>query len=62
MILQTQARTLAALLAKDGGKCPHLKAVDDAMILARAEAHVSPDPYNVINDRTALEHLKKKDV
>ena len=62
MILQTKGRVLAALLAKDGGKCPHLKALSDAMILARAEAEVSPDPDNVSNDRTPLKHLIKKDV
>ena len=62
MILQTKARMLAALLAKDGGKCSHLKAVNDAMILARAEADSPPNPDNVSNDRTALKHLKKTDV
>lgn len=61
MILQTRASTLTTLMATEGGKCPHLKAIQDAMILARAEAETSPDPDNVSNDRTTLEHFKKKE-
>jgi hypothetical protein len=58
MILQTRAKTLAALLAKDGGKCPHLQAVRDAIILAREEAGTPPAPSSVGNDRTNLPHQK----
>lgn len=60
MILQTKAGTLARLMAAEGGKTSHLKALRDAIILARAEAEISPDPDNVSNDRTTLRHLKKE--
>ncbi|RKQ69354.1 hypothetical protein DES40_2154 [Litorimonas taeanensis] len=56
MILRTRSETLAILLAKDGGKCPHLQAVRDAIILAQAEAECLPQPENVGNDRTGLKH------
>ena len=58
MILQTKAETLTALMAKDGGKSPHLKSICDDIILARAEAGISCIPDNVSNDRTTLKHQK----
>ena len=66
MILQTKASTLAVLLATDGGKCPHLNALHDAVMLARAEtpiaSEVPPCPTDISNDRTTLKFQKKKDV
>ncbi len=60
MILQTKSDTLAALMATDGGKCPHLTAIRDAILIARAEAEVPIIPENVVNDRTTLKHQKQK--
>ncbi len=60
MILQTKYETLTALMATDGGKCPHLSAIRDAVLIARAEAETPPIPENVLNDRTTLKHQKQK--
>lgn len=60
MILQTKSDTLAALMATDGGKCPHLKAIRDAIMMARAEAEIPTVPETVVNDRTTLNHQKQK--
>lgn len=53
MILQTKASTLAVLMATEGGKCPHLNALRDAIELARAE--------DISNDRTNLKFQENKD-
>ena len=60
MILQTKSETLAALMATDGGKCPHLSAIRDAVLIARAEAETPSTPDVVMNDRTTLKHQKQK--
>jgi len=59
MILQTKAKTLTALMAKDGGKSPHLKSICDDIILARTEADIPRIPDNVSNDRTTLKRQKR---
>lgn len=56
MILQTKAPSLLALIAKDSGQGSHLKAVCEAILLARAEAEILPLPETVSNDRTSLPH------
>lgn len=60
MILQTKSETLAALMATDGGKCPHLTAIRDAILIAHAEAQTPQIPDVVVNDRTTLTHQKQK--
>lgn len=59
MILQVNAKTLANLLAYEGGNCPHAKAVKDAILLAREEALLLQPPNKVSNDRTTLNHHSK---
>jgi hypothetical protein len=58
MILQTKAPSLIALMAKESGQGSHLRAVCDAILLARAEAELLPLPNTISNDRTTLPHQK----
>jgi len=60
MILQTKAPSLLAFIAKDSGQGSHLKAVCEAILLARAEAESFSPPEKVSNDRTALSYYSKK--
>lgn len=59
MILHVNAKTLANLLAHEGGNCPHAKAVKDAILLARDEALLLQPSNAVSNDRTTLNHHLK---
>ena len=60
MILQTRSSILCDLLATESGPQPHLDAVRDALILARASAFEPPNQQGVSNDRTALPHSSPK--
>jgi len=71
MIIQGKAKTLLNLMAHDGGKCPHLDALKDDLILAKVQTLTlqkttisnfntkTPTLKSVSNDRTALKHLNK---
>ena len=59
MILQTRSSVLCDLLASESGREPHLAALQDALILARATAFIPPENEMVSNDRTTLPHQKR---